>query len=252
MAVAYPYPNVNPIERVLTAGAGLGLLWLGVRTPRMRRPLLSIGSAVLLRSVTGYCLGYATAGVVLGGRSTSDTRRALGGARGVHLVTTLRIARTPAAVYTFWRDLTQLSRVLPSSVKVNVLNTTDSQWTMDGAGVPIVRWTARIINDIPGRLIAWKTIGDAGVPSAGSVSFDAVEGGLATDVHVKFQYAPPLGRAGAALADAFGGGADATVRLTLDDARHLLEQGRRRVPPEVARTAEANRPRFTRTVHRRH
>jgi uncharacterized membrane protein len=222
MAIPYPHPNVRLAERVLTAAAGLGLLALAARMPRARRPLVSMSTAVLLRSLTGYCPAYAAAGVTLNGHA-SDTKSELAGAKGAHLDMTLTIFRSPDEVYAFWRDLSQLSRAFPSSIQAESLNTTDSHWSIEKAGVPVANWTARIINDEPGRLIAWKTIGDASVISAGSVRFQPTQGGHSTDVHVRFQYAPPLGRAGAAVADMLGQGADAAVRATLDEVKRLLE-----------------------------
>jgi hypothetical protein len=67
MAVPYTHPNVRPAERVLTAAAGLGLLVLAAKMPRARRPLVGMSTAVLLRSLTGYCPAYAAAGVTLDG-----------------------------------------------------------------------------------------------------------------------------------------------------------------------------------------
>jgi uncharacterized membrane protein len=230
MAVPYAHPNVRPAERVLTAAAGLGLLMLAAKLPRARRPLVGMSTAVLLRSLTGYCPAYAAAGVTLDGAAT-DTKRALAGAKGAHVDMTMTIARTPAEVYAFWRDLTQLSRALPSSIHAEHVSAVDSRWTISKAGVPVARWTARIINDDPERLIAWKTLGAADVVSAGSVRFEPADGGYATEVHVRFQYAPPLGRAGAAVADMVGQGADAAVRATLDEMKRILEGRATTAPP---------------------
>lgn len=222
MAISYPHPNVRPTERVLTAAAGLGLLALAAKVPRARGPLVGMSTAVLLRSLTGYCPGYAAAGVTLNGES-SDSKRALAGAKGAHVDLAVKIGRAPADVYSFWRDLNQLSRALPPAIRGEQINAMDSRWSVAKARVPVGRWTARIINDEPGRLIAWKTIAKADVISAGSVRFESADGGSSTDVHVRFQYAPPLGRAGAAVADLFGQGAAAAVRATLDEAKRILE-----------------------------
>ena len=223
MAVAYPHPNVRPVERVLTAAAGIGLLALAARFPRVRRPLVGMSTAVLLRSVTGFCPAYAAAGVPRHDVASTDTRHALAGSRGEHVDSTVRIARASDEVYGFWRDLSRLAHALPPSIAVDQVSDTESRWTISKAGMPVARWTARIINDEPGRLIAWKTIGAAGVVSAGSVHFDPADEGRATDVHVRFQYAPPLGRPGAALADIVGQGAEAEVRTSLQHVKHLLE-----------------------------
>ncbi len=219
----FPHRNIHRAERLLTAAAGIGLLALAARKTRGRGSLVGLSTAVLLRSLTGYCPAYAAAGISLNEPSSSDTRQALAGAKGAHIDREVRIATAPMDVYACWRDLAQLSRALPSSIQATQLSATDSQWTISKAGVPVVRWTARIINDEPGRLIAWKTIGEPGVVSAGSVHFEPAEDGRSTNVRVRFQYAPPLGRAGAVAADMLGQGAAITVSQALGNVKRMLE-----------------------------
>lgn len=74
MAVAN-HPNIHPTERLLTAAAGLGLLLLAAKMPRARRPLVAMSTAVLLRSLTGYCPAYAAAAT--DGRDTFGANRLL-------------------------------------------------------------------------------------------------------------------------------------------------------------------------------
>jgi uncharacterized membrane protein len=65
-----------------------------------------------------------------------------------------------------------------------------------------VEWDAEIINEIPNRLIGWRSLEGADLISAGSVRFQETPGG--TEVSVHLQYAPPAASAGAALAWFFG------------------------------------------------
>lgn len=215
------HPNVSMPERVLTAAVGAGLFALAMSMPRMRKPLGTASLALILRGATGYCPAYAVAGVTL---APTDTRRALAGSRGAHLDAHVTIERPPAETYAFWRDVTQLARALPDSIDVEPLSDTESRWSLARVAMAPAQWTARIINDEPGRLIGWKTTDDADIVSAGSVRFTETRDGRGTDVHVRFQYSPPLGRVGAALASVFGQGAESVVDEALTRIKQFLER----------------------------
>lgn len=217
------HANVGGAERWMTALAGLGLFALAVRMPRARRPLGAASMALLLRGATGYCPAYAAAGVDAAGDGRSDTARALGGSNGVLVESRAIIARPAAEVFAFWRDLTQLAHALPESIHVEAVSDTESRWSLAHRGLPTARWSARIINEEPGRLIGWKTIDDADVVSAGSVRFTPAPGDRATEVQVRFQYSPPLGRVGAGLASLVRHGADDIVKDALRRIKARLE-----------------------------
>lgn len=214
-------PNVSMSERVLTAAVGAGLFALAMSMPRVRKPLGTASLALLFRSTTGYCPAYAVAGVKL---ASTDTRRALAGSKGAHLDAHVTIARPQAEVYAFWRDVTQLARALPDTIDVRPLSDTESRWSVSRVGMAPAQWTARIINDEPGRLIAWRTTDDADIVSAGSVRLTETSDGRRTDVHVRFQYSPPLGRVGAALASVFGRDAESIVEEALTRIKQFLER----------------------------
>src|SRR5438270_337930 len=73
-----------------------------------------------------------------------------------------------------------------------------------------LEWDAEIVNDIPDKLIAWKTVGHADVHHAGSVHFRSLENG-GTRVRVEMDYEPPGGAAGAFIARLLGRDASARV-----------------------------------------
>src|SRR5262245_53613286 len=87
-----PAPNVGATERVLnlfTGAALFGYAW------RKRSRSLGIASAgMLFRGATGYCPGYAVAGM-----DHADSRSALSGTRGVHIRESVTIDATPEDLY---------------------------------------------------------------------------------------------------------------------------------------------------------
>jgi uncharacterized membrane protein len=98
-----------------------------------------------------------------------------------------------------------------------------SHWVARGPGGMHVEWDARIINEIDNRLIAWQSVEGSTIATAGSVNFDETAHG--TRVRVHFQYSPPAGRLGAAIAWVFGEEPRLQVNEDLRRFKQLLETG---------------------------
>lgn len=229
-ASAHAQPNVSQAERILTVLTGLGALALAAELPRARGALAAISGALMARGVTGYCPAYAAAGMPARALPTSSsTRRALGGSSGAHLRAATTIAQPVETVYAFWRNLDHLSMALPSSITIERLDDRRSRWVLapaKGSTPALAAWTAEIINEVPERVIAWRTVGESDIVSAGSVQFKEAPGGQGTELSVHMQYSPPFGRLGAGLAGLFGRGADRVVTQCLRDIKRYLELGR--------------------------
>jgi uncharacterized membrane protein len=88
-----------------------------------------------------------------------------------------------------------------------------------------VSWDAEIINEIEGELIAWRTVDDADVRHTGSVHFRPSPDNGGTVVTVVFQYDPPGGRFGAAIARLFGEEPSQQVEEDLRRFKRLMETG---------------------------
>ena len=95
---------------------------------------------------------------------------------------------------------------------------------MSGPAGLIVEWNAEIINERRPELIAWRSVGDSDVVSAGSVAFRRLPG-HSTQVHVLLQYAPPAGRLGAAFASLAGAAPESMMREDLRRLKEWLESG---------------------------
>ena len=192
------------------------------------------------RTVPGVALAMAAAplayrGVV--GRwpfengAADDTRAALSGDRGMHVRESVRIERPVSDVYVFWRQLENLPRVLTHLEQVTDLGDGRSHWIARGPADLGVEWDAEIVNELENRVIAWRSLPESDVVTAGSVTFKPVRGGRATELSVHLQYAPPAGRAGAFLARIFGREPSQTIREDLRRLKQVLEAG------EVPRTS---------------
>jgi len=175
-----------------------------------------------VRGATGYCPGYAVAGI---DRSASDdTKVALAGEKGTGVEVAFTIAKAHDELYRFWRQLENLPRFMPHLVSVTDLGNNRSHWVAKGIRGRNVEWDAEIINDTPNELIGWRTLSGADVVSAGSVRFKPT-GRDETQVHVHMQYDPPAGKLGAAIAWLFGGEPSQTIREDMRRFKALMETG---------------------------
>lgn len=193
LSTRMPAANVGSTERMLTLLAGAALLGYAWRTSS--KTLGAASAGMLLRGATGYCPAYAAAGV-----NNADTKRALSGARGVHIDESVTINAPPEQVYRFWRRLDQLPLVMPHLEKVEQIDTKRSRWTAKAFNQLPVSWEAEIINELPFETIGWQTLPGQAIQNAGSVTFKPATGRDATEVRVHLQYAAPGGKAASWLA----------------------------------------------------
>jgi uncharacterized membrane protein len=214
--------NLGPVARATSVVAGAALTGLAISRRRPYGADSALGAALLLRGASGYC----PVTDALDRRSTrdDDTRTALAGPKGVNLKESVTIARSPEELYGFWRRLENLPLFIRGLENVEQISGGVSEWTWCGPGRLRLRWRAEIINDIEPELIAWRSLADADLVSAGSVRFTPlVRGG--TEVTVTMQAAPPGGRAGAAAAWMLGRGPASELREDLRRLKQLFETG---------------------------
>lgn len=227
--------NVGDGERVFSVVAGGALALAGAR----RRDLAGlglalVGAALVRRGATGHCdvyqqLGVSTAdgrsvprrapGEIVSRAATVDARRAIKVERSV------TVARPADELYALWRDFERLPRFMRHLVDVRNEDATHSHWVARLDGGKTVEWDSEIVNDIPGQLIAWKTVGDPDVAHAGSVHFTAAPGDRGTIVRVVLDYEPPAAGMIASIARLFGHAPSQLVAEELRRFKRLAETG---------------------------
>ena len=169
------------------------------------------GTGLVARGLVGYCPINELMGR---DSSTRDTRKALGGPRGIHVLESVVVPVVPSVAYRFWRDLSNLPKFMSHLERVDVVDATHSHWVARAPGGLQVSWDAKIIGDVENKLIGWRSLDHADVVSAGSVRFRPAGDGAAITVHL--QYAPPGGRLGNWIAAAFGQSASQAIRADLE------------------------------------
>ena len=228
--------NVGRIERwmSLVAGGVLAAYAIKRRTPGSGMAALAAGE-LMYRGATGHCHLYQALGINHGeGRAFergtgviadrgSDTRRRLGGRRGIHVEESVTINRPIAEVYRFWRNFENLPRFMRHLESVAMREEGVSHWTAKGPAGTHVEWDARIINDVENKVIGWQSLDGSMVATAGSVNFD--ETGHGTAVRVHLQYNPPAGKLGSTIAWLMGEEPGLQIREDLRRFKALLETG---------------------------
>ncbi|HEY3324196.1 MAG TPA: SRPBCC family protein [Planctomycetota bacterium] len=192
--------NVGKHERWLSGIAGGALTLLGLR----RRGILglataAVGGSLIYRATTGYCSVYNALGI---NRATAAEHEKVW-ERGIKIEKSISIRREPQELYHFWRNLANLPQFMQHVKEVRCVGDKLSYWIVEAPAGKTVEWAAEIINDVPGELIAWRSLPGADVVSAGTVLFTRQSDGN-TQVTLELQYRPPAGKIGAGLARLFG------------------------------------------------
>ncbi len=225
--------NVGDVERALSilGGTALAIACTG-RRGTSRAVLAAVGAELVRRGATGRCRVYEALGVstattkgyayatdraehdLVSLSATVDARNAIKIERSV------LVARARDDVYRYYRDFRNHPRFTRYVEPVEILSPTRSHWRMNLGGRRI-QFDCEVINDIPGVLIAWKSVAGSDVAHAGSVHFRDVPGG--TEVKVVVAYEPPGGRLGHIITKALGMSPEQFVGENLRRFRDLME-----------------------------
>ena len=108
---------------------------------------------------------------------------------------TIRIHRTPAELYAFWRQIDNLARLAPGDTSANEVGPKRSHWKAIGPGGKAFEWDAEITQDDPDRAIAWQSLPGGDVTNSGSVRFESIDRNE-TQVELSIDYSPPGGFVG--------------------------------------------------------
>jgi uncharacterized membrane protein len=225
--------NISEAERWVSLIGGSLLALYGLR--RRDVPgvaVAAVGAALVHRGTTGHCMVYGALGIDTahgsGGQYLEQKHgpaAVLDASKAVKVERSVTIDHPPADLYRFWRNFENLPAIMRHLESVTVLDEGRSRWRAKAPAGQSVEWEAEIINEIPGELIAWKSVHDATVPNAGSVHFRPAPGGRGTELKVVLEYQPPAGKLGSMVAKLFGEEPDKQVREDLRRFKQMVEAG---------------------------
>jgi uncharacterized membrane protein len=94
------------------------------------------------------------------------------------------INASPEDVYAFYRDLEQLPRFMDYLGSVTVLDERMSHWVAKLPGGEKAEWDAEIVQDVPGEVLAWRSVKGSAHDVRGRVTFTRAPGRDMTEVRV--------------------------------------------------------------------
>ena len=150
------------------------------------------------------------------------------------LAEVVTINRPAQELYEFWRDPTNLVRIMDNIEAIEPIDANRSRWTVKAPAGGTVSWESVITKDVPGQEIYWQSAPDADVANSGLVEFrDAGQRG--TVVRATIAYDAPGGKLGEAIAKLFQREPRIQARRDLHRLKQLMETG------EIATGARNNR-----------
>jgi uncharacterized membrane protein len=225
-AIATDDRNVGRLERVASVIGGGTIAAYGLRRRDLGGlALAALGGSLLLRGATGHCAVYDRLGIDrVHARGEEPPSRAET-LREARLVTVMAINRPAADLYAFWRHFENLPTFMSNLERVTVLDDRRSHWVAKAPFGASVEWDAEIVEDVPDRRIAWRSLSGADIANSGEVDFLRATGDRGTTVRVHIDYQPPGGRLALGLARMFGEAPDQRVREDVRRFKQLMETG---------------------------
>ncbi len=222
--------NVGTAERIISTSIGAGLILAGLAR---RSPggllLAALGTPLAWRGLTGHCPMYQAMGVR--GEDANPTSHPLN--REIHGRASINVQRPVEEVYAFWRNLSNLPRVMPQLRSVVLSDDQRSHWVSLGPGRREIHFETLIVEDRENELISWRTIGASEVKHRGKVEFRPTPDGRGTEVQLSYWYTPPMGVLGDILASLMGFGCRSLTKQGLRQMKQLLETGEVTEPDKV-------------------
>jgi uncharacterized membrane protein len=184
--------------------------------------LALLGGSLVYRGASGHSKTYQTLGV-----HTAHRTEGVGVPYelGIRVDRSVTINRSPEELYRFWRDLENLPRFMKHLEGVRKIDEKRSHWIAKAPAGRTVEWDAEIIHEKENELIGWRSLPGSDVEMGGSVRFTPAPGRRGTVVSVSFQYNPPGGLVGAAIAKLFGEEPEQQVTQELRRFKQLMEAG---------------------------
>ncbi len=198
---------------------------------RPSSPAVVVAERPAARPKTSVVVGAALVGAIAGGAIpfmlSGRSSKAQGRRETALVEASVTINRPARELYDFWRDFTNLPQFMDNIKSVEKLGDRRSHWVIKAPAGTSVEFDSRVVDDVPGKLIAWESEEGATVPNRGRVEFSQASSG-ATVVRATISYDPPAGAAGQLIAKIFQREPAIQARQDLARLKEIMESGRTR------------------------
>jgi uncharacterized membrane protein len=141
---------------------------------------------------------------------------------GVKIEESIIIDRPASELYRFWRDLSNLPRIMRYLDHIEPLDDYRSHWYVKAPFGVKLDWDAEIYREKQDTLISWRSLEGSTIATAGSVLFESLSG-EATKVTIMMKVEPPLNGLSTSLAKLFGEDPSLQVKEDLESFKRLME-----------------------------
>lgn len=200
----------------------------------MVKSRFTTASAIIGTSLLGAAAGGVAIKTVLTGRSRrqadgDDAPARAARSRSDDCVTegrTVTIARPRQELFAFWRDFKNLPGFMENIEKVAFTGDNGrAAWTIKAPAGRSVDIETEIVEEVEGKLIAWRSLPGSDVETEGRVVFEDAPGTRGTRVSAIIDYKPPAGAVGLAMAKMFLREPEIQARHDLKRFKMLMETG---------------------------
>ena len=138
---------------------------------------------------------------------------------------TVTIDRPRDEIYAFWRHLPNLVGIMENIERIDLVDEKRSHWVVKAPGGRTVEWDSVIVDDEPGRLLAWQSVEGSDIRTSGKVEFLDAPPGRGTYVRATIAYDPPGGVIGQWIAKLLQREPNLQTRRDLRRLKQFLETG---------------------------
>jgi uncharacterized membrane protein len=138
---------------------------------------------------------------------------------------TVTIGLPRQQLYETWKDFTRFPTFMENVVQVDMLGGGRSRWIINGPAGKDVEIFSRIIDDVPGKRIAWESEEGSSIDTTGVIEFEDAPPGRGTYVRFLMSYDPPGGSIGRGIAKLLQREPTVQARRDLRRFKQLMETG---------------------------
>jgi len=128
-------------------------------------------------------------------------------------------------LYDFWKDFTRFPTFMENVEQVEMLGGGRSRWVIKGPAGKHIELFSRIVDDEPGRRIAWESEEGSSIDASGVIEFEDAPPDRGTYVRFLMAYDPPGGAIGRGIAKLLQREPTVQARRDLRRFKQLMETG---------------------------